>query len=130
MKFLKRLDSQLLTALIVMVASIIGFAATSFLLNSVNKDIPFGFLLSGGVIASIYFLSHYLLAIDKRRGSTTFSIIAISLRLVLVMIALIFLFLLNYKWDINLFNVFVFIGIYTFAVIVFGLINIFNKGKE
>ena len=113
-----------------MVASIIGFAATSSLLNSVNKDIPFGFLLSGGVIASIYFLSHYLLAIDKRRGSTTFSIIAISLRLVLVMIALIILFLLNYKWDINLFNVFVFIGVYTFAVIVFGLINIFNKGKE
>jgi len=130
MKFLKKLDSQLLTSLIVGIASIIGFASTSFLLNSTDKDISLGFLLSGGVIASIYALSHYLLVLDKRRGTATFSIVAITLRLVLVMVALVLMFLLYYKWNIKLFNVFVFIGVYTFAVMVFGLINILNKGKE
>ena len=130
MKFLKKLDSLLLTSLIVVVVTLIGFVSTSFLLASKYIDIPLGFLLSGGVIASIYALSHYLVSVDKRRGSATFSIIAITLRLVIVMIVLVFMFLLYYKWNIKLFNVFVFIGTYTFAVIVFGLINVFNKGKE
>ena len=130
MKFLRKLDSHLLTFLIVLAIGIVGFASTSFLLNSKYIDIPLGFALSGALISLTYVMSHFFLVIDKRKGTSTFAIVAITLRLVIVLTSLLLLFLMYYRWQIKLFNVFVYVGVYTAAVIAFLLINALNKGKE
>ncbi len=130
MKLLRKLDSHLLTALIVFMTGVVGFAVTSFLLNTKYLDIPLGFILFSGIVALIYVLSHLLLAIDRRRGTATFSIIAITLRLVVMAVVLLMFFLLYYRWNVKLFNIFVLIGMYSVGVITFLLINLFNEGKE
>ena len=103
MKLFRKLDSHLLTALLVGIISLVGFLSTSFLLTGKYLDIPLGFLLSGGIIA---------------------------IRFVVMLTALLLAFLLYYKWNIRYFNVFVLIGMYMVAVVTFLLINILNKGKE
>ena len=130
MKLLKKLDSHLLTALIVFIIGVVGFAITSFLLNTKYLDIPLGFVLFSGIVAIIYVISHLLLVIDKRRGTSIFSLVAITLRLFVMVTVLLLFFLLYYRWNIKLFNIFVLIGMYSVGVIVFLLINALNKGKE
>ena len=130
MKLFRKLDSHLLTALLVGIISLVGFLSTSFLLTGKYLDIPLGFLLSGEIIAIIYISSHVLLNIDKKRGTATFAIVAIAIRFVVMLTALLLAFLLYYKWNIRYFNVFVLIGMYMVAVVTFLLINLLNKGKE
>ena len=95
------------------------------------QDIPFGFLLAGGFIAVVHVISYLFSVIDRKRATATFTIIAMALRLVLLLLALIFIALLNYEWNIKLFNMFVFVGMYTLGIIVLALTFIFDKdGKE
>lgn len=130
MNFLKKLDNSLLTAVIVLTTSIIGFAASSFLITSSNKDIPFGFLLSGGTIALLHVVSSLLVRIDVKRGSSIFSIISIAMRLVVLLTSMIIIMLMSYRWNLKLFNIFVFIGVYTFSVIIYMLTFIFRKNRK
>ena len=129
MKLLKKLDNEILTAIIVFLCAVIGFTATSFLIPT-YIDIPLGFVLSGGIIAFIYVLSSLFKKIDERRGSTTFSIISISLRMVLTITSLLLLALMYYRWNIKLFNVFVFVGVYTLGIIVYMITYITNKNRK
>lgn len=129
MKLLKKLDNEILTAIIVFLCAVIGFATTSFLIPT-YIDIPLGFVLSGGIIAFIYVLSSLFKKIDERRGSTTFSIISISLRMVLTITSLLLLALMYYRWNIKLFNVFVFVGVYTLGIIVYMITYITNKNRK
>ena len=130
MNKIRKLDNILLTAIIVFGVGLIGFAITSFLLSSPNKDIPFGFLLSGGIISIIHLISYLLTSIDKKRETSSLTILSIGLRLFLMLGILLILFLMYYRWNIKLFNVFVFVGMYTLATLVFVLLNIFSKRKE
>ena len=57
MNNLRKLERNLLTSIIVAIVSILGFIASSFLIYSESKDIPLGFLLSGGVIGGLYRLA-------------------------------------------------------------------------
>jgi len=131
MKLLKKLDRNLLTAIITLLISIIGFACSSFLISSDLKDIPLGFLLSGGVISLVYVLSYLFVRIDIKRGSTVFSILSLGIRLVVILTTLLLLAFMYYRWDIRLFNIFVFVGVYTASIITFCLTFILVKdGKE
>ena len=130
MKFLSKLDNQLLTAVIVLIVSLLGFAATGFLIPSSYQHIPFGFLLSGGIISVIYVISSILERVDVKRGSTTFSIIAIIMRLVVLLTSLALVGLMYYKWNIKLFNIFVFVGMYTAGVGVHMLVTVFRKPRK
>ena len=129
MKLLKKLDNELLTAVVVFITSVLGFAITSFLIPT-HIDIPLGFILSGGIIALIYALSSLLRKIDERKGTYIFSIITVSLRLVVTLTALLLLILMYYKWNIKLFNVFVFVGIYTFGIIAYMITFIISKNRK
>ena len=130
MKIFRKLGHNLFTALVVLIISIIGFACSSFLVNTELKHIPYGFLFSGGVIALIYVISHLLNYIDKRNGTTVFTILSMGVRLILTLTTLLLICFMYYKWDIKLFNVFVFVGMYTVGIIVLCLSFIFLKEKE
>ena len=131
MNFLKKLDHNLLTAIILVSVGLLGFLASCFLISTDLQDIPFGFLLAGGFIAVVHVISYLFSIIDRKRATATFTIIAMALRLVLLLLALIFIALMNYEWNIKLFNMFVFVGMYTLGIIVLALTFIFDKdGKE
>ena len=129
MKLLQKLDNELLTAIIVFLASLLGFAVTSFLIPT-HIDIPLGFLLSGGIIALIYTLSSLFRKIDERRGSVVFSLISVSLRLVLTITALLLLVLMYYRWNIKYFNVFVFVGVYSLGIIIYMVTYILSRKRK
>ena len=131
MNFLKKLDHNLWTALIVTLVAILGFLSSCFLISSNYQDIPFGFLLSGGIIALIYVGCYFFNLIDKRNGTTIFTIISMSFRLVVLLVSLILIFFMYYRWNIKLFNVFVFIGMYSLSIILLCISFVFRKiGKE
>ena len=130
MKFLKKLENNLLTSLVVYALSILGFAITCFQLNTAFRDIPLGFLFSGGVIGSLYLLTHFLVKKDEKSGNDTLSLVSIIVRFVVIVGVMVVLGLMNYRWNIILFNLFVFVGIYSAGTIVFVLLHIFKKDRK
>lgn len=131
MKFLKKLEHNLFAAIAVIAVSLIGFLASCFLISGDYQDIPFGFLLSGGIVSTTYLLSYFLIKIDTRRGSTIFSMIAMAVRFVILIASMLLIVLMYYRWGIKLFNVFVFVGVYTLGIIVLCISYLVNKdGKE
>ena len=130
MSFIKKLDRNLLTAIIVFVASLICFAATSFLITSEYKDIPLGFIFSGGVIAILYCLSYFLYRIDEAKHTNSWSIASNGIRLIIIIATMILLGLMSYRWDIKLFNIFVFVGTYTFGAVTFVILHLKANRKE
>ena len=130
MKFLSKLDNHLLTALIVLLASLLGFAVTGYLIPSCYAHIPYGFLLSGGIIGVTYVITSVFEHIDIKRGSSVFSILAMIIRLVVLLTSLALVALMYYKWNMKLFNIFVFVGMYTLGVGVHMLVTIFRKPRK
>lgn len=130
MNNLRKLERNLLTSIIVAIVSILGFIASSFLIYSESKDIPLGFLLSGGVIGGLYLVAHLLTSKDDERSSNVRSIISIIIRFVALVATVILLGFAYYVWDFKYFNVFVFFGVYTFGVIFFVTSHIFLKERK
>ena len=130
MNILRKLERNLLTSIIVAIVSILGFIASSFLIYSESKDIPLGFLLSGGVIGGLYLIAHLLTSKDDEKSSNVRSIISIIIRFVVLVATVILLGFAYYVWDFKYFNVFVFFGIYTFGVIFFVTSHIFLKERK
>ena len=130
MNNLRKLERNLLTSIIVAIVSILGFIASSFLIYSESKDIPLGFLLSGGVIGGLYLIAHLLTSKDDEKSSNVRSIISIIIRFVVLVTTVILLGFAYYVWDFKYFNVFVFFGVYTFGVIFFVTSHIFLKERK
>ena len=131
MKLFKKLDHNLQTAIILAGVGVLGFLASCFLISTELQDIPFGFLLAGGVLSAVHMLSFAFNMIDRRRATATFTIMSMFIRLAILFVALIFIALMNYKWNIKLFNMFVFVGMYTLGIVVLALTFIFDKdGRE
>ena len=127
---LRKLEINLLTSIIVLLVGLIGFGATSFLLNSALIHIPLGFLFSTGVISLLYLIAHLFVKIDEKRGNNVFTIISLSLRFAVLIGVMIILGFMNYRWGNELFNIFVFIGMYTLGVLVFVILNLLNKERK
>lgn len=130
MKLIQKLDNNLLTGIIVLLVSLLGFAITGYLLTGVHKDIPLGFVFAGGVISLLHVISSILLRIDEKRGSSVFSIISIMMRLMVLLAVLIVVVLMSYRWNLVLFNIFVFVGVYTLSVIVYMLMFVLRKNRK
>ena len=130
MNILRKLERNLLTSIIVAIVSILGFIASSFLIYSESKDIPLGFLLSGGVIGGLYLIAHLLTSKDDEKSSNVRSIISIIIRFVVLVATVILLGFAYYVWDFKYFNVFGFFGIDTFGVIFFVTSHIFLKERK
>ena len=130
MKFIRNLETNLLVAVITFVVAVIGFAASSFLLTTSYLDIPLGFLLSGGVIGSLYIITHFFTKIDNRDSRATWSIIAITIRLVVIVGMMILIALMYYRWNMKYFNIFVFVAMYTISAAVFVFAHLSRNRKE
>ena len=130
MKLLGKLDNNLLTGIITLTLSLVIFACTSFLVLTPYKDIPFGFLLSGGIVSIVYVASSFLTRLDEGKQSSVGSLISIIVRFVIFVASVILLAFMYYRWDIKLFNIFTFIGVYTFSTLTFVLLFVIRKNRK
>ena len=130
MNFFRKLGYNLFTAFVVLIISLIGFASSAFLISSDLEHIPFGFLLSGGIIALIHVVSYLLVKVDEKRGSAVFTIIAMAVRLTIILASMLLIAFMYYRWNIKLFNLFVFVGVYTASIITLCLSFIFIKDRK
>ena len=130
MKFLRKLDNNLLTAIIVGVATLIAFAVTSFLISTSLQDIPFGILLSGGILATTYVISSFLVKLDEGKDTWIGNLASIVLKFVASVTSLLIFGLMYYRWNIKLFNIFTFVGVYTLGTIVFILLFVIKKDRK
>ena len=126
----RKLEINLFTSIIVLLVGLLGFGATSFLLNSAYIHVPLGFLFSGAVISVLYLVTHLFVRIDEKRDSSVFTVISISFRFAVLIGVMIILGFMNYRWNMELFNIFVFIGMYTLGFIVFVVLNLLNKERK
>ncbi len=130
MNFVRKLDNTLLTSIITFIVAIVAFGATSFLLSSIYLDIPLGFALSGGVVAITYVITYLLSRLDEGKENAIWSIIAIIVRFILFAGSLVLLALAYYRWGVKLFNIFTYVGVYTFSVATYSLTFVIRKNRK
>lgn len=124
---MKKLDRNIFTAIVVFGISIIGFLSTIFLISGEHKDIPLGFIYSGVIISILYLATYFLSKLDEKKQLAAFSIASITIRLVVTITALLIAALMYYRWNLPLFNIFVFIGVYTVGALTFILSHIIKR---
>ena len=128
MKLFRSLNNSLKTGIITMLVALVGFLGTLFLLFNGHKDIPLGIALGGVVIGGLNILSGLLEKKDEAKASSIRTFIAIGLRLAVIVVMMIIIALMYYRWDLPLFNIFAFVGVYTVSVIV--LVVLFLKERR
>ena len=127
---IRKLEINLLTSIIVLLVGVIGFGVTSFLLSTTYIHVPLGFLFSSAVISVLYLIAHLFVRIDEKRKTSAFALVSIILRFVVLVGVMLILGFMNYRWNNELFNIFVFIGMYTLGVITFVTLNLINKERK
>ena len=113
MNFFKKLNTQYQVAVLTIVTCLLGFAISSFLLAKGRLDIPLGFLLGLVVIGGLNLLAGLASDMDEKKGKSTFSLIMLSVRLTVIVGVMVTTALMYYRWNLPIFNIFVFVGVYT-----------------
>lgn len=115
------------TAVLTYLVTLLGFVATSFLFTQGHMDIPLGILLGGTIFGSLSLVSHFLDKKDELDQTSRYSIIIIIVRFVILIASIVVIALMYYKFDLKIFNLFSFIGIYTVSIIIMVIVYLTNK---
>ena len=129
MKFLSQIERNLRVALVVSTITLLAIISSIYCIVIGFYEVPLGFALGGVVVSGLYLLGHFLYLLDVRNGSAKYSILMISIRNFVLIGVVILLAFLYYYWNIKLFNLFAFIGIYTVGVLAFVLDHVFYKNS-
>lgn len=118
MKLFKNLSNSYKIAILTFFAGLFGFLITCFLIVE-NRliGIPYGFLFSGTVIALLNFVTGLFEKLDTKKESATLTLLSIIIRFVFTVAVMVILALMNYRWGIKIFNLFIFVGMYTLSMI-------------
>ena len=91
------------------------------------KDIPNGFLLGGIVGIASFLLMALADKLDNKKDKPTFAIIFIVIRFILIGAIIILVALMNYQWNINIFNIFTVVGGYFVPLIINIIIYVMER---
>ena len=118
MKLFKNLSNSYKIAILTFLAGLFGFLITCFLIVE-NRliGIPYGFLFSGTVIALLNSLTGLFERVDDKNELATYTLISIIARFMVIVGIMVLLALMNYRWGVKIFNLFVFVGMYTLSMI-------------
>ena len=118
MKLFKNLSNSYKIAILTFLAGLFGFLITCFLIVE-NRliGIPYGFLFSGTVIALLNLLTGLFEHVDDKKEVATYTLISIIARFMVIVGIMVLLALMNYRWGVKIFNLFVFVGMYTLSMI-------------
>ena len=70
------------------------------------------------MVSGLYLLGHFMYRLDEKNGTAKYSIIMIATRNTILVVSIILLAFLYYEWEVKLFNIFAFIGIYQAGIII------------
>lgn len=124
------LNNSYKVGIITLLTSLLGFLATIFLFFMGYKDIPLGIILGGCVIGGLNLLSGFLETIDQKNKTIKFSIMMVIIRFVVIVSLSVVLALMYYRWEIKLFNIFAFVGVYTVSAIITGIVYFKERRGE
>ena len=127
MKLFRSLNNSLKTGILTMLVALVGFLGTLFLLFNDYKDIPLGIALGGVVIGGLNILTGLLEKKDEAKSSNIRTLVMIGLRLVVMVAVMIVIALMYYRWDLPLFNIFAFVGVYTVSIIILVVIFLLER---
>lgn len=82
------------------------------------KDIPNGLLLGGIVGIAGFLLMSLADKLDEDKTKPIFAIIFIIIRFILIGAIIVLVALMNYRWNINLFNIFAVVGGYFIPLVI------------
>ena len=118
MKLFKNLSNSYKIAILTFLAGLFGFLITCFLIVE-NRliGIPYGFLFSGTVIALLNLLTGLFERVDDKKEVATYTLISIIARFMVIVGIMVLLALMNYRWGVKIFNLFVFVCMYTLSMI-------------
>lgn len=131
MKLFKNLSNSIKIAILTFLVGLFGFLATCFLISE-NRlvDIPLGFLFSGTVIGLLNLLTGLFDRVDDKKQIATFTLISIIIRFMVIVAVMVLLALMNYRWGVKVFNLFVFVGIYTLSMVFTIIIFMRERRKD
>ena len=124
MKYFSKLNPSLKVGILTYLFSIFGFLLTLFLLFQGHQDVPYGFLFAGGVIGTVNFLAGLVEHFSKDKSGSILSIIFLGIRMVVILMTMLLIALMYYRWNLPLFNLFVYIGVYTVSIIITVVIHL------
>ena len=117
MKLFRSLNNSLKAGILTILISLLGFLATLFLFFNGYSDIPLGILLGGFVIGGLNIIAGIVEKKDEQKNSSVASIIMIIVRFIVLIACMIIIALMNYRWDVKIFNLYAFVGVYTVSII-------------
>lgn len=123
----KNLGKNMKVALLVYLISLLGFLASIFAFFFGRMDVPLGILLGGVVIGSLHLLSDKAENKDANLGGIKYTLIMLIVRLSLIVAVSVIIALMYFRWDLKIFNIIAFIGVYTVSVIFTVTINLIDK---
>ena len=126
-KLLEKFSNSMVTAILTFAATIIAFLASMFCLFNGHMDIPLGFLLGGVVSGGLSLLSALAEKLDDNKQGTVFSVVVIILRMILLVGITLLLAFMTYRWNLNYFNIFAFVGMYTVSIIIIVIVYLISK---
>ena len=129
MKFIFQIERNLRVALFVVLLTIVAIISSIYCFFVNFMEVPLGFALGGVVVSSLYLLGHFLYVVDVKNGSVKYSILMVGIRNFILIASIIVLALMYYRWNIKLFNIFAYIGIYTGGVIIYVIDHLVVKNK-
>ena len=115
--------------ILVALLTVIAVLSSIFCFFNGYKEIPLGFALGGFVVSLLYVVGHFLYQLDVKNGEVKYSILMIGFRNIIMISTIIVFALMYYRWEIKLFNIFAYIGIYTAGIIIFVIDHLVYKNK-
>ena len=119
MKLFSQFERNLRVAILVLFVAIIATVSSIFCFFNGYVHIPLGFLLAGVVNSLLYLFSHFMVNLDIKNGTVKYSIISVMVRNIVLLGLMLIIAFMYYRWDIKLFNIFVYVGIYTVGILLF-----------
>lgn len=129
MKFFAQIERNLRVSIFVAFFTVLAIVSSIYCYFINLMEVPLGFALGGIVVSLLYLAGHFMYLLDVRNGTAKFSILMVGIRNFVLIGLMILLAFLYYVWDIKLFNLFAFIGIYTAGVIIFVLDHVIFKSN-
>ena len=126
-KLLAKYSNSTVTAFLIFGLTVVAVLASLFCFFIGRMDIPLGFLLGGVLTGGLSLLATLAEKRDEKKQVATFSILIIAVRLMLLIGISLLLAFMYYRWEMKIFNLFSFVGIYTASIVCSVVVHLISK---
>lgn len=128
-KFYSKLSLAYKTVVITALVTVVIYLGFLFGYFNNCSDLPNGIIFGGFIGIISYLLTAVAEQLDNKKGRVLFSIIAIVIRFIIIGAMLFLVAMMNYQWDLHIFNIFTFFGGYMVSLVVFLVLHLLEKAN-